>query len=177
MNEDKRAFRRPKSLKEVADWSQSLAEFGLHLRDWQHEVQRRVTSRPELVERLKEAPTLLRRRFPQGDVADAYLAALAEWLAAQTGLPRPDWTLDPLRQAKDPWFSDDSRGRLLVVSPASFRQRNLFTVPESLFRPRRGRPRVSEEQKRRKAASRQRKYRERVRLLLAKARSGGQKGH
>ena len=163
---------RPKTLREVAQWSGSLSDFGMNLRDWQHEIQRGgVHSRAELFRRLGDPPSLMVDRFSRGDVADAYLAAYAEWLADQAAVPRPPWCGDRHRVARTPWFSASTRGLLLVRSPASFRQRDLFTIPEPVFTPKAGRPPVSTEQKREKARSRQRAYRQRIRVLVKQARA------
>lgn len=163
---------RPKTLCEVAEGSGALEEFGRNLRDWQHEIQRGgVHSRKEFASRMADAPPLLAPRFEQGDVADAMLAAYAEWLADQASVPRPEWCRDRNRVSQTPWFGTPLRGWVLAHAPASFRQRNLFTIPESVFTPRRGRPRVSREQKAGKAAERQRAYRKRIRKLLEEARS------
>ena len=135
-----------------------------------------MRSRPEFSRRLSEVPPRCRGRFVGGDVADAYLAAYAEWLADQAGINRPAWTGDSERIARDPWFATPLRGRLLATTPASFRQRNLFTVPEPIFRAAPGRPRVSAEQKREKARLRQKAYRLRIRSLLEKARQLDKEG-
>lgn len=162
---------RPKTLKEVAEQSESIEDFGLNLRDWQHEIRHAgVHSRKDLAARLEEEPPLLIQRFAQGDVADAYLAAYAEWIAENARTPPPNWTQKRNRCAHEPWFSSPDRTYLLAHSPASFRKRNLFTVPESVFSPRRGRPRVPAEQLRRKAVLRQHAYRVRIRELVAEAR-------
>lgn len=162
---------RPRTLREVAEWSDSLEQFGRHLRDWQHEIQRGgVHSRNELSRRLDEEPVLLADRFKEGDVADAYLAAYAEWLSDQAAIPRPVWCRDVKRMARNPWFSSSARALLLVKSPGSFRQRGLFTIPEAVFKPRPGRPRVDPERKREKARLRQRAYRRRIGELLRSAR-------
>ncbi len=138
-------IRRPETLSEVAEQSGTIHEFGMNLRDWQHGIQRGgVHSRLELARRLQQAPPLLAPRFRDGEQADAYLAAYAEWLADRAGIARPDWCGDPRRTATEPWFSTPVRGYLIAVSPASFRQRNLFTVPDAVFTPRPGRPRVKE---------------------------------
>jgi hypothetical protein len=71
---------------------------------------------------------------------------------------------------KDPWFADEARASLLVLTPASFRQRNVYTIPEQVIKLRRGRPRVSDEQKREKAMARDRRYREKIREKLLKLR-------
>ncbi len=163
---------RPRTLADVANESDSLRAFGMSLRDWQHEIQRGgVHSRNELRRRISVEPSTCRSRFDGGDVADAYLAAYAEWLADQAGIRRPKWTSNPQRVADKPWFATTLRGHLIATTPASFRQRNLFTVPEAIFHAHPGRPRVSHEQKRRKAILRQRAYRARVRALLAEARA------
>ena len=162
---------RPKTLREVAEKSDSLQDFGTNLRDWQHEIQRGgVHSYRALTQRLEKEPPRLSSRFEGGDVADAYLAAYAEWIADQAGILRPKWCGKPDRCANDPWFSTPVRGQLLATTPASFRQRNIFTIPDSVFSAKPGRPRVSEARKREKARLRQKAYRTRVRTLLLKAR-------
>ena len=162
---------RPQTLAEVATASKSQEQFGRSLRDWQHEIQRGgVHSRKAFAASIAEPPDLLQKRFAGGDVADAYLAAYAEWLADRACVPRPPWCADRRRVAKRPWFATPLRGRLLAAAPASFRQRQLFTIPEQVFTPRRGRPRVPEEQKRVAARRRQKAYRERIRELVREAR-------
>jgi len=162
---------RPATLADVARISNSLESFGMNLRDWQHEIQRGfVRSRLEFQRRLKALPPRCEGHFAGGDVADAYLAAYGEWLADCAGIERPAWTRDPKRVATDPWFSTPLRGRLLATTPASFRQRNIFTTPEPVFHPAPGRPRVPIEQKREKARLRQKVYRQRIRALVATAR-------
>jgi hypothetical protein len=162
---------RPKTLREVAQGSKSLEDFGLNLRDWQHEIQRgNVHSKKELASRLAQAPARLAQRFRQGDVADAYLAAYAEWIADKADTARPAWCTEEDRYARDPWFSASDRDTLLVRTPASFRQRNLFTIPDTVFTPRRGRPCVSAEQKKEGARRRQRAYRAQIRELVKEAR-------
>lgn len=164
-------IRRPQTIREVAEQSDNLQSFGMNLRDWQHEIQRGgVHSRKELARRLKQAPPLLTKGFHGGDCADAYLAAYAEWLADKAGIPRPDWCGDPRRVSREPWFATPLRGHLLAVSPASFRQRNLFTIPDAIFTPRSGRPGVPDTHKREKARCRQKRYRDRVRLTMEMAR-------
>jgi len=165
-------FERPNTLAEVAGRSDSLAAFGANLRDWQHHVSRgHIHNRKQFHACIAESPRRLRDLFEDGATADAYLAAYAEWLADQAGVARPDWCCDRSRIAGKPWFSTSLRGHLLAVSPASFRQRQLFTVPDAIFTPQAGRPRVSEEQKREKARRRQKRYRQRVSALLHRARN------
>lgn len=170
-------IQRPQTLSDVATWSLSLHEFGKNLRDWQHTIQRSgVHNRAEMSRRLADTPPRLADKFSQGDVADAYLAAYAEWLSDQASIPRPAWSRDRHRIAHDPWFSSPTRGLLLVNSPASFRQRNLFTIPEPVFKPKAGRPLVPSTQKREKARLRQKAYRQRIRKLVAQARQASNNG-
>jgi len=168
--EKARAHRWPYTINEVAAWSKTPDEFGFNLGDWEHTLERKLTSRPELAERLKEAPPRLDGKLPGGDVFDAYLAGLAEWLSDRNEIPRPEWVYDTRRIARKPWFSTPTYATLLVHTPASFKQRNIFTIPEPLFRPRAGRPKAPEWEKREKAALRQKRYRDRVKALLKIAR-------
>jgi hypothetical protein len=153
----------------IAQEAQSLEEFGLLLRDWIHHITRRdVSNRPALANALRKSPPSLAKKFEQGEVADAYLAAYAEWISDRAGIPRPSWVLQKHRILNQPWFSDNARAVLLVETPASFRQRGIFTIPENVVRLRRGRPRVSAEQKKAKARARDQRYREKIRQKLNK---------
>ena len=161
--------KRPDTLRQVAEQAASLEEFGLLLRDWIHQVTRGdVSNRPALQRAIDETPPLLRTKFGQGEVADAYLAAYAEWIADRAGIDRPRWVLRSSRFLEDPWFADNARASLLIETPASFRQRGVFTIPESVVRLRRGRPRVNFEQKRAKARVRDQRYRAKIREKLNK---------
>jgi hypothetical protein len=163
---------RPQTLREVGQRSESIEDFGLNLRDWQHDIQRtHVHSRRELASRLAEKPSLLRGRFEHGDVADAYLAAYADWIASEARIPQPSWCRDRRRRADTHWFSTPDHESLLSRTPAPFRRRGLFTIPDQVFTPRRGRPRVSTEDKHQKAILRQRAYRTRIRELVKEARA------
>lgn len=162
----------PQQLSEVADQSQSLGDFGLLLREWNHAITRGdVSNRPSLARFIERAPRRLADVFSDGEIADAYLAAYAEWIADQAGIMRPKWTGEARRSLRQPWFADNARASLLVLTPASFRQRNVFTIPEKVVRLRRGRPKVSAAQKRAKARERDRRYRARVKewVRLGKA--------
>lgn len=170
---NKITFQRPSSLKEVATRSDSLESFGYNLRDWQHEISRGVTSRTQLSSRIQEAPPILAHRFEQGEVADAYLAAYAEWLSHKANINPPAWSRRKARSLLAPWYSSANRKKLEELTPASFRKRGLYTAPENVFCPKPGRPRVSAETKRQKAIARQRAYRQRVKAILEQARAVG----
>lgn len=155
---------RPKSLKEVAEQSASLSEFGLHLRDWLHEL-RRASSRTQAVATIADEPPRLQQKFPQGYIADAWLAAYAEHLAQKAARAAPAWTFAPERIATDPIFDEGAdspalRSLALAHAPAAFKRRNIFTPSIDLpLRLRAGRPTKSIEEKRKNNAERQRRFR------------------
>ena len=135
---------RPKTLNDVATQSSTLGEFGLLLREWIHEVTRGdISNRPALKRAIVEAPRKLKNQFNEGEVADAYLSSYAEWIADQAGIDRPVWVKRKSACLEFPWFSDNARSSLLIDTPASFRQRGVFNIPENVVQLRRGRPRVS----------------------------------
>lgn len=155
---------RPPTLKAVAERSESLADFGRNLRDWLHEL-RLVSSRPRAALAVAEEPPRLHRKFAQGEIADAWLAAYAEHLAHKAGIRAPDWSLAPSRVLAEPAFDDESEGPKLRVlalahAPMAFKRRNIYTpsvdLPLSL---RAGRPRKSAAEIRQANASRQRRFR------------------
>ena len=166
---------RPTSLKEVAIRTDSLADFGRNLRDWLHEV-RRISSRPQLERALADEPPILKDRFPQGKIADAWLAAYAEHAASLIDRVPPIWAFDASRTAEDPWFADESaspklRAFALLYSPLAFKRRNLYTSNVELpLRLRAGQPRKSVDQRRESNALRQRRFRERRREELKRLR-------
>jgi hypothetical protein len=68
---------------------------------------------------------------------DAYLGALGEHLALQSGLPQPVWTCSPSRFLDRFWFVSETRGfRAIAISqsPAAFRRRGIFIAASSLTR-------------------------------------------
>ena len=71
---------RPLTLAEVAERADCERTFGYELADWLHTV-RGTHNRPKLIESIREEPTLLRNRFPEGANADAWLAAYADYTA------------------------------------------------------------------------------------------------
>jgi hypothetical protein len=155
---------RPQSLAEVAARSDTLERFGREFQDWLHTV-RSTRSRPAIATMLASIPALLRHRFPEGSVADAWLAAYAEHLAKTAGLPTPHWADDPDRAAPQAWFSVTSpaeRALALRQSPEAFARRNLYTPHVDLpLRLRAGRPPKTAEEKRQANAARQRRFRTR----------------
>lgn len=68
---------------------------------------------------------------------DAYLAALAEHLAAVHGIERPKWALESERFLDRFWFVSDTPGFRAVSiaqAPAAFRRRGVFVPERSLHR-------------------------------------------
>lgn len=161
---------RPRTAAEVAAAAGSLEEFGRSVRDWQHEL-RGVTTRVELSARIETPPSILKRRFKGGAVADAYLAAYCCFLADKAGVERSPWTVRPGRILEKPWFSHSDRRRLLVTAPSPFRERNVFAEPENVVTLRPGRPPFPKETLRRHNAERQRRYRQRLREELRRLRA------
>ena len=124
------AWARPQTLVAVASASLSLADFHGHLRDFLHAFR----NAPDGA-RLSAEPALLSGSFPGGEIADAYLAAVAVELSRDLRRARPAWTQDPARLLTRPWFAartDDLRAVLLHESPAGFRERNLFVSENAL---------------------------------------------
>lgn len=159
-------WKRPATAAEVASMSGDVESFGRNLRDWQHEL-RQVSSRRDFARRINQAPPLLRKKLGDQGQSDAYLAAYVEWLCERHGVLQPDWLHDGQRSADKAWYDypplwQDS----FVHAPGAFRRRGVFTRPEDILHFRRGRPKVSDSQKRRKSAERQRRYRARVQEKL-----------
>jgi hypothetical protein len=155
---------RPKTLHEIATRAEDLKHFGWEFADWLHTL-RTLRSRTALAQSIAAQPPLLASRFPEGQVADAWLAAYAEHLALRTGIPLPAWANSPERIAREPWFSTDrplSRALALRDSPPAFKNRNLFTPRVDLpLRLRAGRPPKTPGEKRLANAARQRRFRAR----------------
>lgn len=123
-------LRRPSSLAEVAQWSDSENDVSYNLADFLHEF----TARPD-PSMLETEPRLLAGVFPGGEVCDAYLAATASFLSHRIGASRPLWADAPARYLKKPWFASPGssmRACLLLESPAAFRERNLFVTANAL---------------------------------------------
>jgi len=157
-------LRRPLTARAVARSARTMAEFGLNLRDWFHEL-KRLSSRAQLAAAVKVRPPALAGKVATGEIADAYLAAQVEFLCRRAGLRPPHWTRDRCYVLDEPWFSVPgrrSRAHLLLETPDEFRNRNVFTTPEVSIAIRRGRPRVSRSVQLAKARLRQQRYRQRL---------------
>lgn len=166
---------RPVTLRQVAERSDSLEDFGRHFRDWLHEL-RLWSSRTKVVAALADEPPRLGRKFAQGGVADAWLAAYAELIARRIGRSAPAWSQQRARVSPEPWFATDELNPILRIaalrdSPAAFKNRNLFTSEVDLpLNLRAGRPATTADQKRRANAQRQARFRGRRQAELTRLR-------
>ena len=113
-----KSFQRPKTLAELGARIIEGADEGMELKDFLHEFQ--VKGSPAMLE---EPPPILAGRVEKGQILDAYLQALAVYLAAELNSDPPEWTR-PAIQLPDPWFASPGaaiRNYLLISSPAPFR--------------------------------------------------------
>ncbi|MBC8010638.1 MAG: hypothetical protein H7067_11145 [Burkholderiales bacterium] len=160
---------RPATLAEVAGRADSLGRFGRELADWLHTL-RGLGSRPALVAAMREEPVRLAERFAEGALADATLAAYADFLAERIGVAPPPGVFEAGRIAPESWFAvNGPHSRLLALrdTPPAFKRRNLFTpAPDLPVRLRAGRPPVSAEARRAANAERQRRFQQRRRELV-----------
>jgi hypothetical protein len=123
---------RPGSLIEVAAVSDGRRAFAYAVSEFLDRF--RLERRPEM---LAEEPARLAGRYAAGDVADAYLAAVAVSLAREIGVPPPSWARQESRKLRRPWFAHAGmalRATLIAESPAPFRERNLFVSANALSR-------------------------------------------
>lgn len=134
---------RPKSLKEVAEKASTLEAWGYALAEFLDEVNaaRRAGSSASLFDLVREEPPVLRVRFPEGETADAFGAALAEYLSEEAGVPAPSWTREHQRILSHAWFplpqfADQPHLRSLIEreTPPAFRAHNVFIDENSLVR-------------------------------------------
>jgi hypothetical protein len=124
--------KRPGSLAEVVTRAGDLRDFHYSLADFldQFAIEKRASM-------LATEPARLVDRFPNGDVGDAYLAAVAVALARTIGSDPPLWSWHASRKLRRPWFAHPGaalRATLLSESPAPFRERNLFVSANALSR-------------------------------------------
>ena len=162
---------RPATVREVALQAETLRDFGHLCQDWLHTL-RKVSSRNAAAAAIHAEPPLLRARFSQGEVADAWLAAMAELIAQRCRIEVPVWARSPKRILRHPWFAEEKSGpeaRIIALrdSPSAFKKRNLYAAAVDLpLRLRAGRPKHTPELLRRANAKRQRRFRERRALEL-----------
>lgn len=134
---------RPKTLKEVAQQASTIEAWGSALAEFLDEVNRarKQNDRQSLWTAISDEPPILRSQFQSGDAADAFSAALAEYLAETLSLSRPTWTQNADRYLDHAWYplaniSEHPRLRVLIEAktPQPFRDRNVFIDENSLAR-------------------------------------------
>jgi hypothetical protein len=123
---------RPGTLVEVATRANSARDFAYAVSEFldQFRLERRLAM-------LADEPPRLAGCYAEGDVSDAYLAAVAVSLAREIAAPPPSWAWDETRKLRRPWFAHPGaalRATLLTESPAPFRERNLFVSANALSR-------------------------------------------
>jgi len=129
---------RPQSLLEVAERAHSLESWGLALGELLDEINFRRENLISFESCVHSAPRLLQREFPGGEIADAFGAGFAEYVAAEF-LHRiaPAWTTERERFLPVPWYPDDSpqiRAYLDHTAPRAFRDHGVFLDIDSLVR-------------------------------------------
>lgn len=127
--------RRPASLRETATESATYHDFGYHLKDFLHQFEFVRRQQLPLAPLLAEEPPRLARRFAEGNICDAFLAATADYLSRVNGLPTPAWALQEDLVLERPWFSEEMpslRLRLLRDTPSAFKDKNLFVFESAL---------------------------------------------
>src|SRR3954471_257002 len=123
---------RPKTLAEVAELALHGDSFGRCLANFLDGFYASPAASA-----LKPEPKCLRGSVEEGEIKDAYLAAVAEELARKYKLPHPAWAYAEERKLHSPWFASDLqslRAVLLLESPVGFRSRNLFVSETALSR-------------------------------------------
>ena len=121
---------RTESLREIAEHADSIEVWGLALGDLLDEISFRRGHGRLIASCFQAPPPVLRGKFLQGELADAFGAALAEHLAAEDARqPAPAWTRERARFLATPWFADDSpklREYLRTATPAAFQAHGIF---------------------------------------------------
>lgn len=123
---------RPQTLAEVAECVRRGDSFDMSLKNFLDEFRRSPSAAS-----LETEPGLLRGLVDQGDLIDAYLAATADYLSLEHGMPEPAWARAEDRKLHRPWFAlpwAGMRAVLLLESPGPFRSRNLFVSANALNR-------------------------------------------
>jgi hypothetical protein len=120
---------RPQTLAEVAARIADGEGPGYAIKDFLHEFHDSGH-----LSMLQAEPANLEGNVPEGKRLNAFLQALAVYLAVEIDCDPPTWTQASIKLA-DPWFASPGfamRNYLLLSSPAPFRTRNLFIDEDSL---------------------------------------------
>ena len=126
-------MRRPRSIAEIAERAAAGAQlFDPGVREFIDAWQLMLPQQREAA--VTAEPVAL------GDVKDAYLGALAEYLMACDRKFAPTWTEKPERFLREPFFAgglESLKAILIVESPSAFRRRLIFISADGLSRPHR----------------------------------------
>jgi hypothetical protein len=134
---------RPKSLREIAEQASTLEAWGFALAEFLDEVnaRRKAGELDHLARSVADEPPLLAGRFEFGDAADAFGAALAEYLAASCSFAAPAWTRAPARFLCQPWWPlprmaehPELQAWIEAHTPFAFREHNIYIDENSLVR-------------------------------------------
>lgn len=134
---------RPKTLSDVAAEASNLEAWGSGLAEFLDEVNvwRKAGDREQLAAAVHDEPPILRSRFDCGSAADAFGAALAEYLAQSAAFVAPAWTRQPERFLPQAWFPlphiathPRLQALLEAQTPEAFRRHNIFIDENSLVR-------------------------------------------
>lgn len=123
------SLNRPRTLNEVGRHILEGGEPGYEIKDFLHEFKDSGN-----ISMIIEPPPNLEGLLRDGRRLDAFLQALAVYLATRLDSDPPTWTQPPI-QLPDPWFASSGpalRNYLLISSPSPFRTRNLFIDEDSL---------------------------------------------
>src|SRR5689334_1785952 len=122
-------FVRPQSLAEVAANIARGGDPGHEIKNFLHAFQ----DEPSIAA-LEQEPQKLEPNVTEGRRLDAFLQALAVYLACRVDCDPPGWSRMMIQLA-DPWFASPGaslRNFLLMSSSTPFRNRNLFVDEDSL---------------------------------------------
>lgn len=129
-----------RTLREIAElWARALdrdlEEPSWLIGDFLDDFRLRAGSDEERMRLVQDEPAWV--EAGPGEPLNAYLAAIAESVCIEAGLPVPAWTCSPCRFLEVPWFAgglESLKATLLVESPVPFRRRNLFVSANALSR-------------------------------------------
>ena len=122
---------RPETIAEIAnrhhlkeqDWGMALAEFADELKKMNSE---------EISNAIFEEPMMI------GELQDAYLAAVCEYISNNNNLDAPEWCMNQDRRMKKPYIHNHGikglNKMLLAFSPVEFKNRMIFIDREPLRR-------------------------------------------
>ena len=128
-------IRRPTSLREIAAESESYHDFGMNVKDFLHEYASARKRGLPLEGMFAEEPVLLKERFAEGNICDAFLAGLGDYLCRINRIQTPVWAQAESRVLEHPWFAleyPEMRLLLLRDTPSAFKEKNIFIFESAM---------------------------------------------